>query len=224
MLWVGQFGIVNGQAQEETPWVGLFPEDVRSPDSSDAYLVVASATPDSAEFAAELKEAIGTMFHKSKVSLTGGLLRALQAAHEHLRDWNRRSMRDHWVAAGVSCAGVRGHEVYLAQVAPANAVFSHNGEMHPLRPSLADAAEPLGLYDEFWPEFSRFEMQPGDRLLLLTPALADALPPAEPAASLALPPDEILPSLYRHARSVPDCGAVLLAALDSPDLPVPAEA
>ena len=224
MLWVGQFGIMNGQAQEETPWVGLFPEDVRSPDSSDAYLIVTPATPGSAEFAAELKEAVGTMFHKSKVSLTGGLLRALQAAHEHLRDWNRRSMRDHWVAAGVSCAGVRGHEVYLAQVAPANAVFSHNGEMHPLRPSLADAAEPLGLYDEFWPEFSRFELQPGDRLLLLTPALADALPPTEPAASLALPPDEILPSLYRHARSVPDCGAVLLAALDSPDLPALAEA
>jgi hypothetical protein len=224
MLWVGQFGIVSGQAQEETPWVGLFPEDVRSPDSSDAYLIVAPATPGSAEFAAELKEAIGTMFHKSKVSLTGGLLRALQAAHEHLRDWNRRSMRDHLVAAGVSCAGVRGHEVYLAQVAPASAVFSRNGEMQPLVPSLADAAEPLGLYDEFWPEFSRFKMEPGDRLLLLTPALADALPPAEPAASLALPPDEILPSLYRHARSVPDCGAVLLAALDSPDLPVPAEA
>ena len=140
MLWVSQFGIVGGQAQEETPWVGLFPEDVRSPDSSDAYLIVAPATPGSAEFTAELKEAVGTMFHKSKVSLTGGLLRALQAAHEHLREWNRRSMRDHWVAAGVSCAGVRGSEVYLAQVAPASAVFSRNGQMQHLQPSLADAA------------------------------------------------------------------------------------
>jgi hypothetical protein len=224
MLWVSQFGIVGGQAQEETPWVGLFPEDVRSPDSSDAYLVVAPATAGSAEFSAELKEAVGTMFHKSKVSLTGGLLRALQAAHEHLREWNRRSMRDHWVAAGISCAGVRGQEVYLAQVAPASAVFSRNGDTTAVQPSLADAAEPLGLYDEFWPEFTRFEMEPGDRLLLLTPALADALPPEEPAVSLALPPDEVLPSLYRHARSVPDCGAVLLAALDSPDHPAPADA
>jgi hypothetical protein len=67
-------------------------------------------------------------------------------------------------------------------------------------------------------------MEPGDRLLLLTPALADVLPPEEPAASLALPPDEVLPSLYRHARSVPDCGAVLLAAIDLPDLPPPPEA
>jgi len=224
MLSISQFGVVNGQAQEETPWVGLFPEDVRSPDSSDAYLIVAPATPGSAEFAAELKEAVGTMFHKSKVSLTGGLLRALQAAHEHLREWNRRSMRDHWVAAGVSCAGVRGDEVYLAQVAPASAVFSRNGDVTTLRPSLADAAEPLGLYDEFWPEFSRFEMEPGDRLLLLTPALADILSPEEPAASLALAPDEVLTSLYRHARSVPNCGAILIDAVDSPDVPAPAKA
>ena len=213
MLWVSQFGIVGGQAQEETPWVGLFPEDVRSPEASDLYLVVAPATPGSEEFSAELKEAVGTMFHKSKVSLTGGLLRALQGAHEHLREWNRRSMRDHWVAAGVSCLTTRGQETYLAQIAPANAVFYREGNAHVLRPSLADASEPLGLYDEFWPEFSRFEMEPGDRLLLLTPALADALPPEEPAASLALTPAEVLPSVYRHARAVPDCGAVLLAAL-----------
>ena len=217
MLWVSQFGVVSGQAQEDTPWVGLFPEDVRSPDASDVYLVVAPATPGSAEFSGELKEAVGTMFHKSKASLTGGLLRAFQAAHEHLREWNRRSMRDHRVAAGISCAGVRGDEVYLAQVAPASAVFARNGEATSLRPSLADALEPLGLYDEFWPEFSRFDMEPGDRLLLLTPALADALPSGEPAVSLALAPQEILPSLYRHARSVPDCGAVLLAAISDGD-------
>jgi hypothetical protein len=224
MLWVSQFGIVSRQAQEHTPWIGLFPEDVRSSDSSDVYLVVAPATAGSVEFAAELKEAVGTMFHKSKVSLTGGLLRALQAAHEHLREWNRRSMRDHWVAAGISCAGVRGQEVYLAQVAPASAAFSRNGDVTALRPSLADAAEPLGLFDEFWPEFSRFEMEPGDRLLLLTPALAEALPAEEPAASLALSPDQILPSLYRHARSIPDCGAVLIAALDGPEQAEPGEA
>jgi hypothetical protein len=214
MLWVGQFGIVGGHAQEETPWVGVFPEDTRSPDSSDLYLVVTPATPGSEQFCVELKEAVGTMFHKSKASLTGGLLRALQAAHEQLRDWNRRSVRDHRVAAGVSCLSVRGHEAYLAQVAPASTVVYQNGAAKALQPSLADASEPLGLFDEFWPEFSRFQLEDGDRLMLMTPALAGALPADEPAASLSLPPDEVLPALYRHARAVPDCGAVLLAAID----------
>jgi hypothetical protein len=219
MLWVGQFGIADGQAQEETPWIGVFPEETRGPDSSDLYLIVEPATAGSAEFSAELKEAIGTVFHSTKASLTGGLLRALQGAHENLRDWNRRSMRDNRVAAGVSCVAVRGQEAYLAQVAPASAVFYHKGDLRPLQPSLPDAAEPLGLYDEFWPEFSHFEMETGDQLLLLTPALARALPPEEPLASLALAVDGVLPALYRSARSLPDCGAVLVAALADADVP-----
>jgi hypothetical protein len=224
MLWVSQFGIVAGQPQEFTPWVGLYPEDVRAPESSDLYLIVAPARPGSEQFAAELKEAVGAMFHKSKASLTGGILRALQAAHEHLRDWNRRSMRDHHVAAGVSCAGVRGQEVYLAQVAPASAILYEGGNVATLQPSLADATEPLGLFDEFWPEFSRFEMGLGDRLLLLTPALADTLSEDDSAAALALPAEDVLPALYRHARSLPDCGAILIAAVDGTELPMLAEA
>jgi hypothetical protein len=224
MLWVSQFGIVAGQPQEFTPWVGLYPEDVRAPESSDLYLIVAPARPGSEQFAAELKEAVGTMFHKSKASLTGGILRALQAAHDQLRDWNRKSMRDHQVAAGISCAGVRGHEAYLAQVAPASAVLYEGGKVTTLQPSLPDANEPLGLFDEFWPDFSRFELEPGDRLLLLTPALADAVAQGDSTAALALPPEEVLPAFYRHARSLPDCGAVLIAAVDDTDLPVLAEA
>jgi hypothetical protein len=223
MLWVSQFGIVAGQPQEFTPWVGLYPEDVRSPESSDLYLIVAPARPGSEQHAAELKEAVGAMFHKSKASLTGGLLRALQAAHEHLRDWNRRSMRDHQVAAGVSCAGVRGNEVYLAQVAPASAVLYAGGNVTTLQPSLADAAEPLGLFDEFWPDFSRFELEARDRLLLLTPSLAEALPDDDAGPALALPPEEVLPALYRHARVLQDCGAVLIAGVDGAGLPALAE-
>src|SRR5881628_259700 len=113
MLWLGQFGIADGQAQDET----------RGPEASDLLLIVQPATAESVEFCAELKEAVGSVFHKSKVSLTGGLLRALTEAHENLREWNRKSLREHWVAGGISCAAVRGNEVYLAQVAPAAAVF-----------------------------------------------------------------------------------------------------
>jgi len=213
MLWVSQFGIAGGEAQETTPWIGVFPDAVRGPESSDLYLIVEPATAGSADFCAELKEAIGTVFHSTKASLTGGLLRALQGAHENLREWNRRSMRDSRVAAGVSCVAVRGEEAYLAQVAPANAAFYRRGRLRPLEPSLPDAVEPLGLYDEFWPEFSHFELETGDRLLLLTPPLARALPPEEPSVSLALAADDVLPALYRSARSLPDCGAVLVAAL-----------
>jgi hypothetical protein len=213
MLWVGQFGIAGGQALADTPWIGVYPEEVRGPDASDLYLLVEPVTAGSAEFCGELKQAVASVFHSSKASLTGGLLRALQGAHENLRDWNRRSVKDQRVALGVSCVAVRGQEAYLAQVAPSGAVFYHDGQAELLQPSLPDATEPLGLYEEFWPEFSRFDMEIGDRLLLLTPGLVQALPPEEPAESLELSVAEVLPALYRRVRSLPDCGAMLLAAV-----------
>jgi len=213
MLWLGQFGIADGKAQEETPWVGVFPDETRGPEASDLLLIVQPATAESVEFCAELKEAVGSVFHKSKLSLTGGLLRALREAHENLREWNRKSLKEHWVAAGISCAAVRGNEVYLAQVAPAGAAFYRTSEIRQVRPQLADALEPLGMFDEFWPEFSLFEMEEGDRLLLMTPGLAQSLPEEGLAGSLALPADEVLPAVYRQANALPDCGAVLIAAL-----------
>jgi len=215
MLWLGQFGIADGKAQEETPWVGVFPDETRGPEASDLLLIVQPATAESVEFCSELKEAVGSVFHKSKLSLTGGLLRALREAHENLREWNRKSLKEHWVAAGISCAAVRGNEVYLAQVAPAGAAFYRTSEIRQVRPQLADALEPLGMFDEFWPEFSLFEMEEGDRLLLMTPGLAQSLPEEGLAGSLALPADEVLPAVYRQANALPDCGAVLIAALPS---------
>ncbi len=192
MLWLGQFGIADGKAQEETPWVGVFPDETRGPEASDLLLIVQPATAD-----------------KSKLSLTGGLLRALREAHENLREWNRKSLKEHWVAAGISCAAVRGNEVYLAQVAPAGAAFYRTSEIRQVRPQLADALEPLGMFDEFWPEFSLFEMEEGDRLLLMTPGLAQSLPEEGLAGSLALPADEVLSAVYRQANALSDCGALM---------------
>src|SRR5881409_2748227 len=119
MLWVGQFGIVNGEAREQTPWVGVYPDPGHADETSDLYLIVEPALPGSEEFCEELKEVEGSAFHKEKVSLTGGMLRALRSAHDQLRDWNQRSMKEHRIAAGISCIAVAGSSVYLAQVSPA---------------------------------------------------------------------------------------------------------
>ncbi|MEE8369378.1 MAG: hypothetical protein V3S00_01265, partial [Dehalococcoidia bacterium] len=121
MLWVGQFGIVDGEAWEHAPWIGAFVHPHPSDDSADLYVIVEPALPGSEEFSGELTDAIGSVFRQGKGSLTGALLRALQAAHANLHEWNRRSLKEHRVAAGVSCLAVRAHEAYLAQVAPASA-------------------------------------------------------------------------------------------------------
>jgi serine/threonine protein phosphatase PrpC len=113
----------------------------------------------------------------------------------------------------VTCLAVRETEAYLAQVGPSRAVFFRRGESEYITPTIPEATQPLGLQDEFWPEFHRFDLAPGDRLLLLSPGLAEAL--AQPAltTALALEDGELaLPELYKLARGQRDCAALLVAA------------
>ena len=220
MLWVGQFGMEGGEAKQLTPWVGAFPGDGAAPgDQAGLYVIVEPASPGSEDFCGDLKEAIGDLFHKEKASLTGGVLRALRAAHENLRDWNRKSIKDHRLAAGVSCLAVRGREAYLAQVAPATAVLYRAGALMRIEPRLPDAIEPLGLHEEFRPEFSHYELDDDDRLLILSPRLASRLSDIELSEALAQRGEDALPELYKQARHIPDCGALLVACTEEGDTP-----
>lgn len=213
MVWIGQFGIVDGEAQEETPWVGIYRDDDRdSDDVVDLYVLVEPALPGSEEFVGEMKDAIGDIFHDTRYSLTGGILRALRSAHENLRDWNRRSLKEHRVAAGISCLALRREEAYLAQVGPARAVFLHQGKLQNIVPQVPEAVEALGLEEEFYPEFSHFDFAPGDRLLMMSPPLIEALEGPELAATLAMSGEQALPLLYDKAQGQENCGAVLVAA------------
>ena len=215
MLWVGQFGMENGEAKQITPWVGLFPGENGAPEGkADLYLIVEPASPGSEDFCADLKEAIGDLFHKEKASLTGGVLRSLRAAHENLRDWNRQSIKDHRVSAGVSCLALQGKDAYLAQVAPASAVLYRAGAVMRIEPRLPDAMEPLGLHEEFRPEFSRFEMEDDDRLLIMSPHLAVRLSDGDLSEALARPGEDALPEIYKQAKDVPNCGALLVACAE----------
>jgi hypothetical protein len=213
MIWVGQFGIEEGEAREQTPWVGVYPGADDDDNSADVYVLVQPALPGSEEFCGEMKDAIGRFFLQANGSLTGRLLRALRQANDNLRDWNKRSLKEHKVAAGLTCLALRDSEAYLAQVGPSRAVFFRHGTAEYITPTIPEAKEPLGLHDEFWPEFRRFDMTPGDRLLLLSPGLAEAL--AQPALTTALALEDgeaALPELYKLARGQRDCAALLVAA------------
>lgn len=213
MVWVGQFGVVDGEAQEDTPWVGIYRDELRDAgDVSDLYVVIEPALPGSEEFIGEMKDAIGDLFHQTKSSMTGGILRALRSAHENLRDWNRRSLKEHRVAAGISCLAIHDDEAYLAQVGPSRAIFFHGGKLQEIEPGVPDAKEALGLEEEFYPEFRRFEFAPGDRLLLMSPSLAEILVGPELATTLTMNGEQALPALYEKTQGQQNCGAVLVAA------------
>jgi len=220
MLWVNQFGIVDGEVREESPWAGVFPEGgrVEPQEAADLFVLVEPALPGSEDPCRDLSQAIAKQFRERRLSLTGGILSALKGAHESLRDWNRRSLKQHRVAAGVSCLALRGGaadgwQAYLGQVTPAVAVSLLDGSLSRLSPTLPDAAEPLGLHEEFWPHFSRHHLHEGDRLLLLSTGLAAALSDHELSEALMPPPEETLPLLYRKGKEMPHCAAILIAPL-----------
>ena len=102
-------------------------------------------------------------------------------------------------------------------LAPARAVFCRRGELMTIEPDLADAREPLGLEDDFRPDFRRFDLEAGDRLLLLTPALADGLSSGDLTDVLGRTGEEALPQLYRSARGAGDCGALLVIVGEAPE-------
>ena len=217
MLWVGQFGIIDGQPREDSPWVGVFAESDRADpeEAMDLFVLVEPARPESEDACRELASTIGAKFRERRLSLSGGILRGLEAAHEELREWNRKSLKEHRAGAGVSCLALRGGACYLGQVAPAACVILRAGTVVRLAPQLPDAAEPLGLHEEFWPDLSQHELSEGDRLLLLSPGLSAALSDEELGEALALEPDETLPALYRKAKGLDRCAALLVALLET---------
>jgi hypothetical protein len=209
-VWVGQFCIVGGEAREQGPWLGVFPARGGAL-PADLYVLVEPSLPGSEDFCQPLVAVIGRLFRQQRLSVTGALLASLRAAHNHLRDWNDRSLREHRVGAGATCLALRGSEAYLAQAGPALAYCCHQGQLSSLSPQEATAIEPIGIAAEFYPTFSRHPVTAGDALLLTTTSLASIADDQVMGGLLALQAPDILPELYSLVRHLPDFAALLVA-------------
>jgi hypothetical protein len=211
-IWVGQFCIVGGEAREQGPWLGMFPARGGAL-AADLYVLVEPALPGSEDFCQPLVAVIGRLFRQQRLSVTGALLASLRAAHNHLREWNDRSLREHRVGAGATCLALLGAEAYLAQAGPALAYCCHQGQLLSLSPQDATAVEPIGIAAEFYPTFSRCQVAAGDALLLATSSLPSIADDQVMSGILALQAQDILPELYSLVRHLPDFAALLVAFL-----------
>lgn len=224
--WVGRFSILHGQAQEEGPWLGSFIRQRPNDESDELFVLVEPALEGSEDFCEQLVQAIGRRYSEDTLSITGALQRSLRAAHDHLIDWNRRSLREHRVAAGASCLAVRGQVAYLAQAGPGLAYYFSQGRLQRLLPEDA-AAEAIGIAEELQPQIGRFELAPGDLLLIATSGLDDLADEAAVEHILARGADEALPELYLLSRDQEHFMAVLLSCFEEGEqepagMPVPA--
>ena len=209
--WVGRFAIVNGEAQEESRLLRSYPRQRPDEEEDELYVLVQPAGEGGDEYAGQLVDAIGRMYRQDALSITGAVLRSLKGAHQQLRDWNERSLPEHRVSAGVSCLAVREHSAYLAQVGPSVAYHVGGGRFQRIAPE-GPAAEPLGQATAE-PVFSRYELAPGDLLLIASPRIDELIDEDTLRSILLRGGDDALVELFRITSDEQNFSLVLLACV-----------
>jgi hypothetical protein len=217
--WVGRFCVAGGAVAEEGSWLGSLVRQRPDEEPDELYVLVEPASADSRQFTTQLVDVIAQLYRRDPLSLTGALQRSLRAAHEHLRDWNRRSLREHWLGAGASCLALRGSEAYVAQVGPAVAwVRTADAEIRRIAPEHPGFEASLGVAERFELTLTRVELQPGDLVLLASTPFGALIKPDHLERVLRRG-DEALPELYLLCRDEPDIALILLACFEEPDQP-----
>ena len=207
---------MEGEPQEEGPLLRSFPRQRPDEEEDELYVLIEPATPASRQYCGQLAEALGRMYQQDTLSLTGAALRALRGAHRQLYDWNQRTLREQHVGAGVSCLAVRDRTAYLSLAGPSVAYHVGDGRFQRIAPE-GPAAEPLGLSDWAEPTFDRYQLSPGDLLVIATPRIEQLIDPEALRSILLRGGDEALVELFRLAREQQEFALVLLACVVEPE-------
>jgi len=217
--WVARFVVDHGRVTEEGGRLRTFQR--RRLDEPDVDLHVI-AEPDGAkgeELAAQALDAIGRLFQQDKLSLTGGLQRALAETHQTLREWNRRSLPRDQVSIGITAAMVKDNLVYLAQAGPGLVYVRRTGVLVRHEP-LPEAAVALG-EGELAPSLRRLELDEGDLVIAASTSLETILDDNTLAGMLSRKPEDVMPELYLLTRDLPNFALVAISCHESEDEPPP---
>lgn len=211
-IWVGRYAIVGGEVREHGPW--LVDRQRTRDDERVRILVLAEPVGErSGEFCAEVAEAVAALFGRETLSVTGGLLRALQQAHANLGEWNRRSLREHRVAVGLTCIAIRDGEAHIAQVGPGLVLVRGPEGVQRLSTAGRDAARPLGGDEPIDPRFSVATV-PDHEIMLCTSTVEDRIGSEQLLAAIEAGPERALAELFVRTRGMQDVTAALVADLD----------
>jgi len=213
--WVARFVVDNGRVTEEGGRLRTFQRRRLDESDVDLHILCEPSGVKGDELGAQALDAVGRLFLQDRLSLTGGLVRALLGTHQTLLDWNRRSLPREQVSCGVSAVAVSGPVVYLAQAGPGLAFLRQAGVLQRLRPA-EEAVAPLG-EGEVEPSVRRVELAPGDLLLAASPALERILDQETLEGLLGRGSEEALPELYLLTRDLPNFALFAVTCNDEPD-------
>jgi hypothetical protein len=213
--WVGRFCVGDNGVAEEGPWLTSLVRQRPDEEADELYVLVEPIGEGGAEYTSQLVDVIAQLYQRDPLSLTGALTRSLRAAHEHLLEWNRKSLAEHRVGAGSSCLALRGAEAYVAQVGPSLAyVRTAAGEVRRFHAEPNAFEDSLGVAEEFEPRLRRIALAAGDLLIIASSELDAVVPRDHVERILARDPDDILPEFYLLCRDRPNFALVLLSCFE----------
>jgi hypothetical protein len=156
----------------------------------------------------QLLQAMRRTYYSQKGSVTAGLRQAVHQANEILLEENRNSLPGEQRSAGVSCAVLRGDDLFVAQAGPALMYVLHEGQesrypdsspwLDGFPPEDVDAAA-LGERRDLNVELYHSKVSSRDTVLLASSGLARNIAPAAWSRILsATPVQSLLESLRRQ--------------------------
>ncbi|MDQ2995809.1 MAG: hypothetical protein M3R61_01955, partial [Chloroflexota bacterium] len=187
-----QFGLVSGIRQTSSDMVlvaepaGLFAPEARK----GQLYIVAETDQDVARGRDACQLASRTIrklfYGDSSYSVTSALRKAISAANKALYEHNFSVSPAKRAVVGVTCAVIKGNDLYIAQILPAQSYVLSDGKLRaiPTVPAWNQAASgstafikpgALGVSLSVEPEFYRALLRPGDALLLCSSNLARML-------------------------------------------------
>ncbi len=199
--WTARFVVDHGRVTEEGGLLRTFPRRRMDEPDVDLHILADPSGTKGADLGAQAIDNVGKLFLDDKLSLTGGMLRAVRSTHQTLQDWNRRSMPSDQVTTGITAALLNGTAVYLLQTGPGLAFLRHDGALRRLDVE-PEALAPLG-EETLEPALRRIDLEPGDVLVVASEALLDVTNESSLDTLLARGIDEALPELYLLTRDLP---------------------
>ncbi|MBI2919071.1 MAG: hypothetical protein HYY01_13935 [Chloroflexi bacterium] len=196
-----QFYVAAGQAWESGPSVGVLHH---SGGGFWLYTHAEASPPPGEEACRRAIACVESVLRDWSLSYTSGLQAALLRAHQEQRERPGSSGRG---GMGVTCALLRGGQVYLAQAGPTTAYISSAGGLSVVTPS---STHPMGGEAEPEVQLHRHHVAAGDVILMASSSLSRLVTPAGIEALLASSMDEAARDLFRLARQEASFSALLL--------------
>ncbi|NJP04336.1 MAG: hypothetical protein HC837_01240 [Chloroflexaceae bacterium] len=208
-----QYSLMNGVRQSTNPYITIAePRSLFSPEARKGQLFMLFEPHQDSDHRSDVCQMVARTIRKAfyedhSFSITSSLRAAIRAANKALYQSNASVASHRRISIGLTCAVIKGRDLFMAQVPPAQAYVLTNGNIRPMpTPPAWNAAHlsvtpfvhanAMGNSLFIEQELYRCVLRPGDTMLLCSSAVSPALSRTDVVQLLAADdPDTVLDRL-----------------------------